>query len=121
MPELNAKSIRCTDGSKQVCDDGTNVIGAGFNNPARVISHFIYSWGFGGTSTNTCTKLAAIASALLLMGQEQDEIIAADSQASICMIAKYGLSTNPAARQRQGHAGRHSNQTCWLCKNGPTH
>ena len=34
-------------------------------------------------------ELAAIASALQLMGQVQDKIITTDSQASICMIARF--------------------------------
>ena len=44
-----------------------------------------------GCATNTLThaELVTIASALLLMGQGRDEIIATDSQASISMIAKY--------------------------------
>ena len=87
--KLNAKSIWYTDGSKQVGDDGANVIGAGGYNPTRGISHSINPRGSGATNTITRAELAAIASALLLMGQGQDEITATDSQASICMIAKY--------------------------------
>ena len=40
-------------------------------------------------NTITCAELTAIAFAHLLMGQKQDEIIATDSQASICMVAIY--------------------------------
>ena len=85
----DARSIWFTDGSKQVRDDGANVIGAGVYNATRGSSHSINPRGSGATNTITHAKLAAIASALLLMGQEQDEIIATDSQASICMVAKY--------------------------------
>ena len=48
-------------------------------------------WGCVATNPSTRAELAAIASALLHMGhdQEQDEIIAIDSQASICMITKF--------------------------------
>ena len=53
------------------------------------LTHSINPSGSGATNTITRAELAIIASALLLMGQGQDEIIATDSQASICMIAKY--------------------------------
>ena len=87
--KLDAKSIWYTDGSKQVRYDGTNVIGAGVYNATRGISHSINPRGSGATNTITRAELAAIAFALLLMGQRQDEIIATGSQASICMIAKF--------------------------------
>ena len=87
--KLDAKSIWSTDGSKQVRDDGVNVIGPKVYNATRGISHGINPRGSGATNTITRAELAAIASALLLMGQEQDKIIATDSQASICMIANY--------------------------------
>ena len=87
--KLDAKSIWYTDGSKQVRDDGVNVIGSEVYNATRGISHAINPRGSGATNTITCAELAAIAYALLLMGQGQDEIIATDSQASICMIANY--------------------------------
>ena len=45
------------------------------------------TWESGARNTITRAELATIASALLLMGQDQDEINATDSQASICMIA----------------------------------
>ena len=85
----DAKSNWYTDGSKQVHDDGVDVIGAGVYNATRGISFSINPRESGATNTITRAELAAIASALLLMGQGQDEIIATDSQASICMIAKY--------------------------------
>ena len=53
------------------------------------ISHSIDPRGPGGTNTILCMEQAAIASALLLMGHQQEENIATDSQASICKIAKY--------------------------------
>ena len=65
-------------------------MGAGVYDTTRRLSHSIISRGSGGTDTITCAELGAIAgSALLLMGQGQDEIIATDSQASICVIPKY--------------------------------
>ena len=87
--KLDAKSIWSTDGSKQVRDDEVNVIGAGVYNATKGISHSINPRGSGATHTITRAELAAIASALLLMGQGQDKIITTDGQASICMIAKY--------------------------------
>ena len=86
--KLDAKSIWYTDGSKQLCDDRVNVMGAEVYNATRGISHSINPRGSGATNTITRAELAAIASALLLMAQGQDEIIATDSQASMCMIAK---------------------------------
>ena len=65
------------------------IIGAGVYNATRGTSHSINPTGSGATNTITRAELAAIASALQLMGQEQDEKIATNSQASICMIAKY--------------------------------
>ena len=62
---------------------------SGVYKATRGISHSINPRGPSATNTITRIELAAIASALPLMGQGQDEIIAANSQASICMIAKY--------------------------------
>ena len=45
--------------------------------------------GSGATNTITRAELAAIASILLLVGQKQDQIMATDSKASNCMIARY--------------------------------
>ena len=45
--------------------------------------------GSGATNTITRAELAAIASALLLMGQGRDEITATDRQASIYIVSKY--------------------------------
>ena len=118
--KLNAKSIWYTDGSKQVRDDGANVIGDGVYSPTRGISHSINPRGSGATNTITRAELAAIASALLLMGQGQDEITATDSQASICMIAKYiNPKANPAAMQTQGHAGGHDKSAPCSSKKAP--
>ena len=91
--KLVAKSIWYTDGSKQIRYDEISVIGDGVYIATRGVSHFINPRGSSG-ATNTITRpelaaIAAIASTLLLMGQGQDEIIATDSQASICIIAKY--------------------------------
>ena len=52
----------------------------------------------GGAETIKCAELTATASTVLLMGQERDEIIATDSQASICMIATYMGSPQPLQR-----------------------
>ena len=68
--KLDANSIWYTDGSKQVRDDGVNVIGAGDYNATRGIAHSIIPRGSGATNTITRAELAAIASALQLMGQE---------------------------------------------------
>ena len=62
------------------------MIGAGVYNAPRGISHSINPRGSGATNNITRAELAAIASALRLLGQEQD---ATDSQASNCTIAKY--------------------------------
>ena len=86
---LDAKVTWYTDGSMQVRDDEVNLIAAGVYNATRGISHSINPRGSGATNIITRAELAAIAFALLLMGQGPDEIIATDSQASICMIAKY--------------------------------
>ena len=116
---VNAELRWQTDGSKQVHDDWSYVIGAGVYNAARGNSHSINPRGSGATNTITRAELAA--SALLFMGQGQDEITATDSQASICVIADaiYGLSTNPAAMQTHGHAGGHSSSTSCPSKKGP--
>ena len=66
---LDAKSIWYTDGSKQVRDDGVHVIGAAVYNATRGSSHSINPRGSGATNTITRAELAAIASALLFMGQ----------------------------------------------------
>ena len=83
--KLDAKSFWYIDGSKQVRDDGINVFVA--YNATRGVSHPINPRGSGATNTITRAELAAIAS--LFIGQAQGEIIATDSQASICMIARY--------------------------------
>ena len=116
--ELDAKSAWYTDGSKQVHVDGVNVIGAGVYN-AMEISHSINLRWSGATHTITRAELAAIASALLLMSQGQDEIIATDSQASICMIAIFWTVLQPAAMRAQGHAGGHSSPTSCPRKKWP--
>ena len=64
------------------------MIGASIYDATSKISDSINPRGSGATNTITRAKLAAIASALVLMGQEPDEIIAT-SQASFCMITKY--------------------------------
>ena len=85
-------------GTQQARDDDANVSGAGVYNSAMGNSHSINPRGSGTPKTITCAELAAIASALLQMGQDQDEIIATDSQASICMIAKIMLSLQSLQR-----------------------
>lgn len=65
---LGAKSIWYTDGSKQVRDDGANIIGAEVYSATRRISHSIKPRWSDASNTITRAKLAAIASALLLMG-----------------------------------------------------
>ena len=91
VPSQNSSSKSIWDmytyGSKQVRDDGANGVGAGFHNATRDIAHSINPRGSGATNTITRAELAAIAYDLLLMGQEQDEIIATVSQASFCMTA----------------------------------
>ena len=61
--KLDAKSIWYTDGSKQVRDDGANVIGAGDYNATRGISQSINPRRSGATNTITRAELAAITSA----------------------------------------------------------
>ena len=116
---VNAKLRWYTDGSKQVHDDWSYVIGAGvYNYAARGISRSINPRGSG--AINTITRAELVASALLLMGQGQDEIIATDSQASICMICEiHGLSTNPAAMQIQCRAEGNGSSTPCPSKKGP--
>ena len=103
----NAKSIWYMEGFKQVRDDGANVIGAGVYNAARGISHSInprWVWRHRRHPSITPAEPAALASAFLLMGQEQDEIIANDSQASISMIRNIGTlrkhCSNASTRSR---------------------
>ena len=88
-PRLQASSIWYTDGSKQTSQDGANVTGSGVYNSDQHVSMAINCHGRAATNTITRAELAAIAAAIEEMGANQNEIIATDSQASICMIAKY--------------------------------
>ena len=88
-PRLQASSIWYTDGSKQTSQNGANVTGSGVYNSDQHVSMAINCHGRAATNTITRAELAAIAAAIEEMGTNQNEIIATDSQASICMIAKY--------------------------------
>ena len=88
---LNAESIWYTDGSKQVNEAGSIVTGAGVHNASLGCNLAVNPHGRAATNTITRAELAAIAAALWQMNDLHlpDQIIATDSQASICMIAKY--------------------------------
>lgn len=75
----NAKSIWCTDGSKQFYCSYT---------AAKGNSHSIDPRGPGATTNIIRAVLAGIAAALLLLSEEEDKIIATGSQTSICTINK---------------------------------
>ena len=101
--ELNAKSIWYTDGSKQVSDAGGLMLLQLELSETREISHSINPRGSDARNTITRAELAARASALLLKGQEQDDVTATDSQASTCTIAKY-IDSPQALQQRNARS-----------------
>ena len=82
---------------------------------SREIAHTINPWGCHATDTITHIELAVIGPALLLMGQEKDEIIATAKQASRSPPSPPSLPANRRGVRTSAWSAREGNVVSQKC------